>query len=74
MYLSPTYLTYPVLITISIYRLIPLPEDFCGVGHWVGLLCILTVHLMDEILGIALIKAIDWYIGGEPLTLIRHHL
>jgi len=32
----------------------------------------LTVHLMDEILGIALIKAIDWYIGEEPLSLIRH--
>jgi len=32
----------------------------------------LTVHLMDEILGTALIKAINWYIGGEPLTLIRH--
>ena len=28
MYLSPTYLTYSVLITISINRLIPLPEDF----------------------------------------------
>jgi len=26
-YLSPTH-TYPVLITVSIYRLIPLPEDF----------------------------------------------
>ena len=36
MYLSPTYLTYSVLITISINRLIPLPEDFCGVGHWAG--------------------------------------
>ena len=37
----------------------------CGVGHWVGLLCILTMHLMDEILGIALIKAIDWYVDGN---------
>ena len=35
MYLSPTYLTYSVLITISIYRLIPLPEDFCGVDKTV---------------------------------------
>ena len=35
MYPSPTYLTYPVLVTISIYRLIPLPEDFCGVDKTV---------------------------------------
>jgi hypothetical protein len=35
MYLSPTYLTYPVLITITINRLIPLPEDFCGVDKTV---------------------------------------
>ena len=35
MYLSPTYLTYSVLITISIYRLIPLPEDFCWVDKTV---------------------------------------
>ena len=33
--LSPTYLTYPVLVTISINRLIPLPEDFCGVDKTV---------------------------------------
>ena len=35
MYLSPTYLTYSVLITIIICRLIPLPEDFCGVDKTV---------------------------------------
>jgi len=35
MYLSPTYLTYPVLITISIYTLFPLLEDFCGVDKTV---------------------------------------
>ena len=35
MYLSPTYLTYPVLVTISINRLIPLPEDFFGVDKTV---------------------------------------
>ena len=35
MYLSPTYLTYSVLITISIYTFIPLPEDFCGVDKTV---------------------------------------
>ena len=35
MYLLPTYLTYSVLITISIYRLIPLPEDFCWVDKTV---------------------------------------
>ena len=35
MYLSPTYLTYPVLVTISINRLIPLPEDFCEVDKYV---------------------------------------
>jgi hypothetical protein len=35
MYLLPTYLTYPVLITISIYRLIPLPEDFYRVDKTV---------------------------------------
>ena len=29
---------------------------------------------MDAILGTALIKAINWYIDEEPLTLIRHHL
>jgi hypothetical protein len=27
---------------------------------------------MHEILGTALIKAINWYIDEEPLTLIRH--
>ena len=35
MYISPTYLTYPVLITITINRLIPLPEDFCEVDKTV---------------------------------------
>ena len=42
MYQSPilvlsrnSYITYSVLITISIYTLIPLPEDFCGVDKTV---------------------------------------
>ena len=35
MYLSATYLTYPVLVTISFNRLIPLPEDSCGVDKTV---------------------------------------
>jgi hypothetical protein len=35
MYLLPTYLTYSVLVTITINRLIPLPEDFCGVDKTV---------------------------------------
>ena len=35
MYLSPTNLTYPVLVTISIDTLFPLPEDFCGVDKTV---------------------------------------
>ena len=35
MYLSPTYLTYPVLVTITINRLIPLPIDFCRVDKTV---------------------------------------
>ena len=42
------------------------------IGQWVGPLCILTVHLMGEILGTALIKAINRYIDEEPLPLIRH--
>jgi len=29
------FITYSVMITIRIYRLIPLPEDFCGVDKTV---------------------------------------
>ena len=32
---STQLLTYSVLITIRIYRVIPLPEDFCGVDKTV---------------------------------------
>jgi len=53
MYLSPTYPTYPVQITISINRLIPLPEDFCGVDHWVDQNSALTCAVTSEILCIA---------------------
>ena len=53
MYLSPTYLTYSVLITVSIYTFIPLPEDFCGVDHWVDQNSALTCAVTSEILCIA---------------------
>ena len=41
--------------------------DILWVGHRVGLWCILTVHLLSEILGIASIKVASWHIHTEPI-------
>ena len=59
--------------TCNYSRLFPLPVDFLRVGHRVGLWCILTVHLLSEILGTASIKVASWYIRKASNPLSGHH-
>ena len=51
-YWSPTYLTLPILVTIRIYRSIPLPEDFYSLWKklW-KITCVLTVSQWHIICG-----------------------
>ena len=81
------WVTYSVLIKVSINRLITLPEDFWRVDHRVVHLCILTMPLICEIPWAAQIKAFSWYMYQEPIlfpgttssqkksiALVSHHL
>ena len=43
-----SYITHSVMITISIYTLFCYPNISIWAGHWLNLLCTLSVHLMDE--------------------------
>ena len=54
-------------------QVVSLVDDFIWVGHRVGHWCILTVHLLSEILSTASIKAVSWYTGRASNPSPRHH-
>ena len=67
MYLSPTYLTYSVLITISIYTFIPLPEDFWLWKKLWKIMCLLTASQWHIICGYCWCSG-QWWCIRKALT------